>query len=127
MAAGTCNPGGINPLLQRAVLFKVLVSLQSSIILQTCGYTLIMISPSHRVVFVGDAAQRIQEDFLRILRYFRFHGRLARDGTHDGPTLKVEKDVVSNIHVQLLHVVLCKDVYRSTDNSSRQLRTMQSD
>lgn len=26
-----------------------------------------------RVVFVGEAAQRIQEDYLRILRFFRFH------------------------------------------------------
>jgi poly(A) polymerase len=28
-----------------------------------------------RVRFVGDAAQRIAEDFLRILRFFRFHAR----------------------------------------------------
>ncbi len=27
-----------------------------------------------RVVFVGDPAQRIAEDYLRILRFFRFHG-----------------------------------------------------
>lgn len=30
-----------------------------------------------RVVFVGDPVQRIQEDYLRILRYFRFYGRIA--------------------------------------------------
>ncbi|PNF36518.1 CCA tRNA nucleotidyltransferase 1, mitochondrial [Cryptotermes secundus] len=30
-----------------------------------------------RVVFVGDADTRIQEDYLRILRYFRFYGRIA--------------------------------------------------
>lgn len=30
-----------------------------------------------QVRFVGDAKQRISEDFLRILRYFRFYGRLA--------------------------------------------------
>ncbi|XP_037093627.1 CCA tRNA nucleotidyltransferase 1, mitochondrial-like [Pollicipes pollicipes] len=30
-----------------------------------------------RVRFVGDPARRIQEDYLRILRYFRFYGRLA--------------------------------------------------
>ena len=33
-----------------------------------------------RVAFVGDADLRIQEDYLRILRWFRFHGRFGRDG-----------------------------------------------
>jgi tRNA nucleotidyltransferase (CCA-adding enzyme) len=32
-----------------------------------------------RVAFVGSADARIKEDYLRILRYFRFFGRLARD------------------------------------------------
>uniref|UniRef100_A0A0N5CD18 PolyA_pol domain-containing protein n=1 Tax=Strongyloides papillosus TaxID=174720 RepID=A0A0N5CD18_STREA len=32
---------------------------------------------NRRVVFSGDAEKRIQEDFLRILRYFRFYGRIA--------------------------------------------------
>jgi len=31
-----------------------------------------------RVEFVGDCATRIQEDYLRILRYFRFYGRIAK-------------------------------------------------
>jgi poly(A) polymerase len=30
---------------------------------------------ARRVVFVGDAGQRIREDYLRILRFFRFHAR----------------------------------------------------
>lgn len=30
---------------------------------------------ARRVVFVGDPAQRIAEDYLRILRFFRFHAR----------------------------------------------------
>lgn len=30
-----------------------------------------------RVRFVGDPAQRVQEDYLRILRYFRFRGRFG--------------------------------------------------
>jgi hypothetical protein len=30
-----------------------------------------------RILFVGEAANRIDEDYLRILRYFRFHGRLS--------------------------------------------------
>ncbi|KAA0200902.1 hypothetical protein HAZT_HAZT004669 [Hyalella azteca] len=32
----------------------------------------------HRVEFVGDPDTRIQEDYLRILRYFRFYGRIAK-------------------------------------------------
>ena len=32
-----------------------------------------------KIRFVGDATQRIQEDYLRILRYFRFFGRIASD------------------------------------------------
>lgn len=31
-----------------------------------------------RVVFVGDAAQRIAEDYLRVLRFFRFYGRFGK-------------------------------------------------
>jgi len=31
-----------------------------------------------RVRFIGDPAQRIREDYLRILRFFRFHARFAR-------------------------------------------------
>ncbi|XP_004519515.1 CCA tRNA nucleotidyltransferase 1, mitochondrial [Ceratitis capitata] len=42
-----------------------------------------------RVVFVGNADVRIQEDYLRILRYFRFYGRIAKEPCkHDEETLK---------------------------------------
>ena len=34
---------------------------------------------SKTVKFVGDPVQRIQEDYLRILRYFRFYGRISED------------------------------------------------
>ncbi|KAH7710201.1 polyA polymerase family protein [Aphelenchoides avenae] len=41
-----------------------------------------------RVAFVGDAATRIQEDYLRILRYFRFYGRIAKTpDEHERETL----------------------------------------
>ena len=30
-----------------------------------------------RIQFVGEARARIQEDYLRILRYFRFYGRIG--------------------------------------------------
>ncbi|XP_018589706.1 CCA tRNA nucleotidyltransferase 1, mitochondrial isoform X2 [Scleropages formosus] len=43
---------------------------------------------NRRVRFVGSAAKRIQEDYLRILRYFRFYGRVAaQPGDHDPDTL----------------------------------------
>ncbi|XP_028405426.1 CCA tRNA nucleotidyltransferase 1, mitochondrial-like isoform X2 [Dendronephthya gigantea] len=47
-----------------------------------------------RVRFVGDAGQRIREDFLRILRYFRFYGRIATDADkHDSETLEVIREM----------------------------------
>ncbi|TKR86463.1 hypothetical protein L596_011053 [Steinernema carpocapsae] len=42
-----------------------------------------------QIHFVGAAAQRIQEDFLRILRYFRFYGRIANfEQEHSAATLE---------------------------------------
>jgi len=41
-----------------------------------------------RIAFVGNPAERIQEDYLRILRYFRFYGRLSSiTSAHESPTL----------------------------------------
>ncbi|MGQ0527094.1 MAG: CCA tRNA nucleotidyltransferase [Alphaproteobacteria bacterium] len=34
---------------------------------------------ARRVIFVGDPAQRIAEDYLRILRFFRFHARYGKE------------------------------------------------
>ncbi|KAJ8942313.1 hypothetical protein NQ318_005305 [Aromia moschata] len=52
----------------------------------------------HRVVFVGDATTRIQEDYLRILRYFRFYGKIALEANkHDEETLKVIKENASGL------------------------------
>ncbi|XP_043977489.1 CCA tRNA nucleotidyltransferase 1, mitochondrial [Gambusia affinis] len=43
---------------------------------------------NHKVRFVGSAEQRIQEDYLRILRYFRFYGRVAlKADEHEPETL----------------------------------------
>ncbi|MBN3326574.1 TRNT1 nucleotidyltransferase, partial [Atractosteus spatula] len=48
---------------------------------------------NRKVKFVGDASQRIQEDYLRILRYFRFYGKVAEEpGDHDAETLKAIKE-----------------------------------
>jgi len=42
-----------------------------------------------RVAFVGDAVQRIQEDYLRILRYFRFYGKVSVEpNKHEAGTLE---------------------------------------
>ena len=41
-----------------------------------------------RVAFVGTADARIKEDYLRIFRYFRFYGRLAKDeDNHETETI----------------------------------------
>ncbi|XP_054746971.1 CCA tRNA nucleotidyltransferase 1, mitochondrial [Anastrepha obliqua] len=51
-----------------------------------------------RVVFVGDADVRIKEDYLRILRYFRFYGRIAREPSkHDVETLKAIRENVDGL------------------------------
>lgn len=48
---------------------------------------------NRRVRFVGNPEDRIQEDFLRILRYFRFYGRIAKSpNEHDDATLKAIKE-----------------------------------
>ncbi|XP_066262147.1 CCA tRNA nucleotidyltransferase 1, mitochondrial isoform X2 [Euwallacea similis] len=45
-----------------------------------------------RVTFVGNAETRIQEDYLRILRYFRFYGRISdKCNNHDKDTLQAIK------------------------------------
>ncbi|CAL1539716.1 unnamed protein product [Lymnaea stagnalis] len=46
-----------------------------------------------RIRFVGDPEQRIKEDYLRILRYFRFYGRIAPGpDLHEKETLDAIKD-----------------------------------
>ncbi|KAK1796341.1 hypothetical protein P4O66_009410 [Electrophorus voltai] len=48
---------------------------------------------NRKVRFVGNAALRIQEDYLRILRYFRFYGRIASEpGQHDTDTLEAIRE-----------------------------------
>lgn len=45
-----------------------------------------------KVRFVGNAETRIQEDYLRILRYFRFYGRIAElPNDHEQATLDIIK------------------------------------
>jgi tRNA nucleotidyltransferase (CCA-adding enzyme) len=43
-----------------------------------------------KVRFVGKAERRIQEDYLRILRYFRFYGKIAKSpNDHEQETLDI--------------------------------------
>ncbi|CAL1678988.1 unnamed protein product [Lasius platythorax] len=51
-----------------------------------------------RVVFVGDASLRIREDYLRILRYFRFYGRIMDSpDQHDEATIKALKENIDGL------------------------------
>lgn len=51
-----------------------------------------------RVVFVGNPVNRIQEDFLRILRYFRFFGRITNEPDNfDEETIKAIKENVDGL------------------------------
>lgn len=51
-----------------------------------------------RVVFVGNPDQRIKEDFLRILRYFRFYGRIAeKPNHHDKETIDAITENISGL------------------------------
>jgi poly(A) polymerase len=42
---------------------------------------------AHRVRFIGEPQRRIEEDYLRILRFFRFHARFG-EGAPDGAALR---------------------------------------
>ena len=51
-----------------------------------------------RILFVGDPRERITEDFLRILRYFRFYGRIAvSEAGHDEETLEAIRELAGGL------------------------------
>lgn len=51
-----------------------------------------------KILFVGDPRSRIKEDYLRILRYFRFYGRIApSDGSHDRETLEAVQELAGGL------------------------------
>ncbi|XP_060068929.1 CCA tRNA nucleotidyltransferase 1, mitochondrial-like [Ylistrum balloti] len=53
---------------------------------------------NRKVQFVGDPKQRIQEDYLRILRYFRFYGRISESPDNHLPdTLKAIAENVGGL------------------------------
>lgn len=49
-----------------------------------------------RVRFVGDARARITEDYLRLLRYFRFHARYGR-GAPDAAAIDAARDLAPGL------------------------------
>ena len=49
-----------------------------------------------RVRFVGDPVQRIKEDYLRLLRFFRFHADYAADG-FDGAAVAAAKQLAPHL------------------------------
>lgn len=51
---------------------------------------------ARRVVFVGEASKRIEEDYLRILRFFRFHAFYGQ-GEMDKTALQACKKAANNI------------------------------
>jgi poly(A) polymerase len=58
------------------------------------------------VRFIGDAATRIREDYLRILRFFRFHayyggGPLGREGLHAAIVLRAGLEQLSRERVRM--------------------------
>eukprot|EP00112_Aurelia_sp_Birch-Aquarium-sp1_P025479 Seg848.2 transcript_id=Seg848.2/GoldUCD/mRNA.D3Y31 product="CCA tRNA nucleotidyltransferase 1 mitochondrial" protein_id=Seg848.2/GoldUCD/D3Y31 len=67
---------------------------------------------SKKVRFVGDPEKRIKEDFLRILRYFRFYGRISENGDdHEKATLEVIRKCapgLKNIAVERVWVELAR-------------------
>ncbi|XP_034193041.1 CCA tRNA nucleotidyltransferase 1, mitochondrial [Osmia lignaria lignaria] len=53
---------------------------------------------NRKVVFVGNASLRIREDYLRILRYFRFYGRIAEHpDLHDEKTITAIKENIQGL------------------------------
>ncbi len=69
--------------------------------------------PARRVRFIGDARQRIKEDYLRILRFFRFHAQYGRgepdaDGLSACAEEKAGLKLLSGERVQKELLVLLK-------------------
>ncbi len=65
---------------------------------------------SRNVRFIGEASQRIEEDYLRILRFFRFFARYG-EGRPDGDGLKAcarLKDGISSLSVERVWMELKK-------------------
>ena len=78
-----------------------------------------------RVRFIGDARARIREDYLRILRFFRFSARYAVEGADtDGlAACGAERGGLARISVERIRVELLKLLV--TDRAAEMCRVMQ--
>ncbi|KAA0186145.1 CCA tRNA nucleotidyltransferase 1 mitochondrial, partial [Fasciolopsis buskii] len=72
-----------------------------------------------RIRFVGQPVDRIKEDYLRILRYFRFHGRLSKPEDEDSHDADIIEAITQNggglgkiagerCWVELRQILLCR-------------------
>lgn len=60
-----------------------------------------------RIVFVGNPVERMEEDYLRILRYFRFFGRIAKTpDQHEQETINAIIKCREGLKVTLLNMGL---------------------
>ena len=71
---------------------------------------------ARHVRFIGDPAQRIREDYLRILRLFRFHahygsGPLDADALHAAIQLRggLARLSAERIRAELLKLLVCRN------------------
>lgn len=80
---------------------------------------------ARRVRFIGDAATRIREDHLRMLRFFRFHARFA-DGAPDAEALaacEAHRDLVAALSGERLQDEMLRLMV--TDRAASALEQMQ--
>lgn len=76
---------------------SMFLDLDGSVIDFFYGYEDLM---KKRVAFVGNPKARIQEDYLRILRYFRFYGRIAEQpNAHEDETIAAIKENISGLEM----------------------------
>jgi tRNA nucleotidyltransferase (CCA-adding enzyme) len=83
---------------------------------------------ARRVRFVGDAAERMREDYLRILRFFRFHGRIAGSGKIDAKARKAIRETrggLGNISVERVWMEMSKIITGpEASNTLKQMRRL---
>lgn len=78
-----------------------------------------------RLVFVGNARERIKEDYLRILRFFRFHAYYGQ-GDMDQQTLDacvLEKEGISKLSIERVTSEMLKLL--AAENPQKELMAMQ--
>lgn len=78
---------------------------------------------SGKITFIGNTEQRIQEDYLRILRYFRFFGKFGQGGSPDSEIMRIctrNASKVNNlsgerIQAEMFKILLLEDAAQTID------------